>query len=104
MFRLRDTEGLIHRLMGEYGLPALMKDAKRFKVRGKGHEVSSGLGLALGCVRVRARARFSLSPSPRIILCLLPPPQAAACRLPSQRDKTRLYSTGIKADDDRPKI
>jgi hypothetical protein len=28
------------RLMGEYGLPALMKDAKRFKVRGKGHEVS----------------------------------------------------------------
>jgi hypothetical protein len=26
--------------MGEYGLPALMKDAKRFKVRGKGHEVS----------------------------------------------------------------
>ena len=31
---------LTYRLMGEYGLPALMKDAKRFKVRGKGHEVS----------------------------------------------------------------
>lgn len=26
--------------MGPYGLPALMRDAKRFKVRGKGHEVS----------------------------------------------------------------
>ena len=46
---------LIHSLMGEYGLPALMKDAKRFKVRGKGHEVSSGLGLALGPGRVRAQ-------------------------------------------------
>ena len=56
MFRLRDTKGLIHRLMGEYGLPALMKDAKRFKVRGRGYEVSPCLGLALGCVRVRAQA------------------------------------------------
>lgn len=38
--------------MGEYGLPALMKDAKRFKVRGKGHEVSPRLALG----RVRAQA------------------------------------------------
>jgi hypothetical protein len=36
----RSWASLIYRLMGEYGLPALMKDAKRFKVRGKGHEVS----------------------------------------------------------------
>jgi len=84
--------------MGEYGLPALMKDAKRFKVRGKGHEVSSGLGLALGCVRVRARARarFSLSPSPHIILSLLLFHQATGNRLTSQRDKTAQYRKGSK--------
>ena len=41
--RARVGTSLKHRLMGEYGLPALMKDAKRFKVRGKGHEVSSVL-------------------------------------------------------------
>lgn len=26
--------------MGPHGLPALMREANRFKVRGKGHEVS----------------------------------------------------------------
>lgn len=29
-----------NRLMGSAGLPALMREAKRFKVKGKGHEVS----------------------------------------------------------------
>jgi replication fork protection complex subunit Csm3/Swi3 len=34
--------------MSPYGLPALMKEAKRFKVRGKGHEVSILPALDLG--------------------------------------------------------
>lgn len=72
--------------MGEYGLPALMKDAKRFKVRGKGHEVSPRLGLGLD-------VRSQPEPNPYIILCLLPSPQATGCRLTSQRDKTRPHST-----------
>lgn len=40
------------RLLGRWGLPALLDSAKKFKVKGKGHEVSDrgwvGLGMRLG--------------------------------------------------------